>query len=215
MKTLSLVIAGMMAGLLGLSAFISPQQQAAQAQESTQPAVNAPRLIMMPFSNRLRDQDPTIAQTALDHFQTELLSSASGLGFRVLDQRQVNATLQQLGFTQQSVADSAQALELGRRLDADLLLSGSVTVGKIHTSEVTRRQPTEYTWASIQVHVTVTDLKTGEVLFSSQATGQSEKYPTWKSERFTSLIREAVAVASHELSEQLIRSRVSEKGGRL
>jgi hypothetical protein len=178
--------------------------QSAKVQQAAPPVVQAvPRLVMLPFENHLKDQDPAIARSALDAFQVELLKP-QGKTFRLLDQRHVSAKIKELALSEQGLAESDQALELGRQLDAGLLLSGNVAAGKIHTSEVTRRQPTKYTWATIQVHVDVTDVETGEVLFSGEATGKSGEYPTWKSDRFTSLILEAVAAAAKDLAAQVM-----------
>lgn len=192
--------------MIGLSLLTSPVALAADRAQLTQLAPASPRLIMLPFENHLKDQDPAISLTALDSLQTELLkpqSEGQSVVFRLLDQREVSAKIKELALNEQGLASSDRALELGRRLDAGLLLSGKVSAGKIHTSEVTRQQPTRYTWATIQVHVTVTDVASGELLFSSQATGKSGLYPTWKSERFTSLILEAVAAASKDLAGQV------------
>lgn len=176
------------------------------AKVTVPPASPAHRLMLIPFENHLKDQDASISNMAVDTLQNSLLKPENRL-FRLIDRRQVKAMLTELAFSESALSDQTKALKLGKLLSANLMLTGSIAAGKIHTSEVTNLHPTEYTWATVQVSVTLTQVETGEILFSSKAEGTSEKYPTWTGETFTSIILDAVEAASTDLAGQLNASK--------
>lgn len=178
------------------------------AAQAATPAVTpaAPsRLMLVPFENHLKDQDTAIGTASLDSFQNALLQPNNRF-FKLIDRRQIQAVIAELAFSESALSDPRNALKLGKQLSANLMLSGSVSAGKIHTSAVTTRQPTEYTWATVQVNATLTQVETGEVLFSQTVQGQSERYPSWQGSTYTSIILDAVRQASDRLAQDLVHS---------
>ncbi|PKL77605.1 MAG: hypothetical protein CVV27_04990 [Candidatus Melainabacteria bacterium HGW-Melainabacteria-1] len=164
------------------------------------------RLILVPFENRLKDQDNAIGDTALDTLQMRLLKPENRY-YRLIGRKHVKAILAELAFSESALSDPKNALKLGQLLSAKLMLTGMVSAGKIHTSEVTNLQPIEYTWATVQVSATLLNIETGEVLFASKALGSSQRFPTWQGDTYTSIILEAVEAASATLSDELIANR--------
>lgn len=185
---------------------VTPASPQAAPKVTVPPASPAHRLMLIPFENHLKDQDVSISNMAVDTLQNSLLKPENRL-FRLIDRRQVKAMLTELAFSESALSDQTKALKLGKLLSANLMLTGSISAGKIHTSEVTNLHPTEYTWATVQVSVTLTQVETGEILFSSKAEGISEKFPTWTGETFTSIILDAVEAASTDLAGQLSASK--------
>lgn len=173
------------------------------AQSSAQ--VQANRLMLLPFENHLKNKDPAIGEAALDAFQGALLNSRSK-PFRVIDRKKVRSMLTELAFSESALTDPTKALKMGKMLSANYILSGNIAAGKIHTSEVSDQQPTEYTWVTVTVSASLTHIETGEILFSAKTQKKSAQYPDWKGETYTSLLIEAVENASIELAQKLIHS---------
>ncbi|MEZ0372839.1 MAG: CsgG/HfaB family protein [Candidatus Sericytochromatia bacterium] len=184
----------------------SPRPSQAQPCGTAVPAAAAEQfLILVPFENHLKNQDPAISDMALDTLQISLLKPENKL-FRLIGRKHVKAILAELAFSENALSDPQKALKLGKLLSADLMLTGTVSAGKIHTSEVTNLQPIEYTWATAEVSTTLIRIETGEVLFASKASGISARYPTWQGDTYTSIILEAVEQASSQLVGELIAS---------
>ncbi|MGV3526238.1 MAG: CsgG/HfaB family protein [Candidatus Sericytochromatia bacterium] len=157
------------------------------------------RVMMLPFANHLKDPSPAIQHAALDTFQQAFLKPGQSL-FKVVDRRHLQGAIKELAFSESALGDPQTVLKLGKLLSANLMLSGSVSKGKIHTSEVTHLKPTQYTWATVQVNVVLTHVESGEIVFSSSANGISARYPSWQGDTFTSLILDAI----HNASEKLV-----------
>lgn len=169
-----------------------------------QPMLDAAhRLILLPFESQLKNQDPAIGESAADTLQLSLLKPENRR-FRVISRKHVKSILAELTFSESALSDPKKALKLGQLLSANLMLTGTVTGGKIHTSEVTNKQQVEYTWATVQVNTTLIDIETGEVLFAGKSEGSSARYPTWQGDTYTSIIVEAVQAASNRLASELI-----------
>ncbi|MGE3727991.1 MAG: CsgG/HfaB family protein [Candidatus Sericytochromatia bacterium] len=166
---------------------------------------HANRLMMLPFENHLKNKDPAIGEAALDTFQAALIN-ASQKPFRVIDRKQIKSMLAELAFSESALSDPSKALKMGQMLSANYMLSGAIAAGKIHTSEVTDVEPTEFTWVSVTVNTTLTHVETGEVLFSAKTTAESKRYPDWKGETYTSILIEATEKAVTQLAQKLIQA---------
>jgi hypothetical protein len=172
------------------------------AQTKDSETIRPSRLLILPFENRLKDQSPAIGETALDTLQTDFFQAKRP--FQLIARRQMKLQLAELAFAESALSDPQKALQLGQLLSANLMLSGTIALGKIHTSEVTNIQPIKYTWATVQVSATLMHMETGEVLYSGKAEGRSSRYPTWQGSTYTSIISEAVAQASRQLATDLL-----------
>lgn len=188
-----------------ITGFLPGKLPAALAQTPAKAALSAsplPRLLVLPFDNRLKDRSAAIAESAVDILHFELLRG-SDTALSLIDRRQIAAQLAELALAENALSDPRKALQLGKIMSAGLMLSGSVSSGKIHTSAVTNLAPTKYTWATVELRATLTETETGQVRYVGRASGSSQRYPSWQGNSYTSIICDAVENAAEQLAREL------------
>lgn len=177
--------------LLCLSGFAWPVQ-----------AAEKPRVAVMNFQNNLNDNHHSINEAAALAFQESILDS--GL-FRVVDRERIQDVLKELGFSQTAYVDPNKALEVGKMVSAQYLITGKIVSGTVRTSGTDWKNRQDRTYAEVTTSVTVIKVETGDIVFSRKADGLSTPQTGWSSDRYTPLLLEAAENACQQIAKAFIQ----------
>lgn len=121
-----------------------------------------PILIVYPVVNETSEHISTGGIT--DAIRMKLLQSGK---FRFINERQRENIQIETAYQQEGFVDPAMRLEQGRQLGADYILSGTLR-------SITKKQPKQWRLTKKEriyysLDLTMTDLKTGEIVYADQA----------------------------------------------
>jgi penicillin-binding protein activator len=126
------------------------------------PVQTKPILIVYPVVNETSEHISTGGIT--DDIRTKLLQSGR---FRFINERQRENIRQETDYQDQGYVDPAMRVEQGRQLGADYILSGTLR-------SIIKKQPKQWRLTKKEriyysLDLTMTDLKTGEIVYADQA----------------------------------------------
>ncbi|MBN2420349.1 MAG: penicillin-binding protein activator LpoB [Deltaproteobacteria bacterium] len=126
------------------------------------PAQVKPVLIVYPVVNETSEHISTSGIT--DEIRMKLLNSGK---VRFINEHQRENIMREVSYQNQGFVDPAQRVEQGRQLGADYILSGTLRSIKKKQPEQWRIYKKERIYYSLDL--TMTDLKTGEIVYADQA----------------------------------------------
>lgn len=126
------------------------------------PVQAKPILIVYPVVNETSEHISTGGIT--DSIRMKLIQSGK---FRFINERQRENIQQETSYQNQGYVDPAMRVERGRQLGADYLLSGTLRSIKKKQPKQWRLTKKERIYYSLDL--TMTDLKTGEIVYADQA----------------------------------------------
>ncbi len=121
-----------------------------------------PILIVYPVVNETSEHISTGGIT--DDIRMKLIQSGK---FRFINENQRENIERETGYQYQGYVDPAQRVEQGRQLGADYILSGTLRSIKKEQPKQWRLMRKERIYYSLDL--TITDLKTGEIVYADQA----------------------------------------------
>lgn len=169
-------------------------------------AANNKTIAILDFTSHLKNQNPSIGQAAVFMFQTELLQSKQ---FQLMNRQRLRDAIKELGFSQTALADPNKALQIGKLASVSYLVTGEILSGFIQTSG-TEYQVTEQTWAFCTLSIMVTEVETGQIVFSHQARGKSTQYANWIDDDSTPLLVEAAEDAAIQNAKAFLKNKQQE-----
>jgi uncharacterized protein (TIGR02722 family) len=126
------------------------------------PAHVKPVLIVYPVVNETSEHISTSGIT--DEIRMKLINSGK---IRFINERQRENIMKETSYQNQGFVDPAQRVEQGRQLGADYILSGTLRSIKKKQPKQWRLYKKERIYYSLDL--TMTDLKTGEIVYADQA----------------------------------------------
>jgi uncharacterized protein (TIGR02722 family) len=127
----------------------------------TFPVEKKPILIVYPVVNETSEHISTGGIT--DAIRMKLINSGR---FRFIDERQRENIQEETMYQDQGFVDPAMRVQKGRQLGADYILSGTLRSIKNKQAEQWRLNKKETIYYSLDL--TMTDLKTGEIVYADQ-----------------------------------------------
>jgi uncharacterized protein (TIGR02722 family) len=121
-----------------------------------------PTMIVYPVVNETSEHISTGAIT--DEIRMKLLQSGK---IRFINERQRENIMQETAYQNQGFVDPAQRVEQGRQLGADYILSG--TLRSIEKKQPKQMRLFKKKLIYYSLDLTMTDLKTGEIVYADQA----------------------------------------------
>jgi penicillin-binding protein activator len=121
-----------------------------------------PAMIVYPVVNETSEHISTGAIT--DEIRMKLIQSGK---IRFINERQRENIMQETAYQNQGFVDPAQRVEQGRQLGADYILSG--TLRSIEKKQPTQMRLFKKERIYYSLDLTMTDLKTGEIVYADQA----------------------------------------------
>lgn len=165
-------------------------------------AAEKPRVAVLNFQNNLSDNHHSINEAAALAFQDTILESGF---FRVVDRERIQDVLKELGFAQTAYVDPNKALQIGKMVSAQYLITGKMLSGTVRTSGTDWKNRQVRTFAEVTVSVTIIKVETSDIVFSRKADGQSSPQTGWSSSSYTPLLVEASEKATQQIAKAFIQ----------